>query len=346
MKRRRFRHLTWTDRLKIEAMLKAGRHKQEIADEIGVHLRTIYNEIKRGRYMHTMTDLTEEERYSPDIAEAAYRENLAAKGPDLKIGRDHKLAQHIEKKIGEEGYSPAAVLGEIKEQKIEFDTTICESTLYSYIDKGVFLTITNKDLPAKCKKKRSYKRVRKAARPPAGASIENRPKEVNSRDTFGHWEMDCLEGKKKSKKPLLVLTERKSRKEIIIPMRDQTSRSVIAAIDRLERQHGADFYKIFRTITVDNGSEFSDCKGIEKSCRRKGRRTKLYYCHPYSSCERGSNENQNRMIRRWFPKGTDFSQVTAKTIRWVEDWLNNYPRETHGFRSANSVFEEGVALLI
>ena len=99
MKKRRFKHLSWTDRLKIETMLKDKRHKQEIADEIGVHLKTIYNEIKRGRYIHTNSDLTEEERYSPEMAEAAYREHLAAKGPDLKIGNDHELAQHIEKKI-------------------------------------------------------------------------------------------------------------------------------------------------------------------------------------------------------------------------------------------------------
>ena len=72
MKKRRFKHLSWTDRLKIETMLKDKRHKQEIADEIGVHLKTIYNEIKRGRYIHTNSDLTEEERYSPEMAEAAY----------------------------------------------------------------------------------------------------------------------------------------------------------------------------------------------------------------------------------------------------------------------------------
>ena len=78
MKKRRFKHLSWTDRLKIETMLKDKRHKQEIADEIGVHLKTIYNEIKRGRYIHTNSDLTEEERYSPEMAEAAYREHLAA----------------------------------------------------------------------------------------------------------------------------------------------------------------------------------------------------------------------------------------------------------------------------
>ena len=230
-------------------------------------------------------------------------------------------------------YSPAAVLGEIKERGIEFQTTICETTLYSYIDKGVFLTITNKSLPEKGKKKRSYHKVKKAARPAAGSSIEERPKEIDARETVGDWEMDCVEGKKKTKKTLLVLTERKSRKEIIIPMRDQTSRSVVCALDSLERQYGAKFYKIFRTITVDNGSEFADCE-------------KVYYCHPYSSFERGSNENLNKMIRRWFPKRTDFRQVTTKAIHQVEEWINNYPREIHGFRTAESVFQEGVACLI
>jgi IS30 family transposase len=327
-------------------MLKDKRHKQEIADEIGVHLKTIYNEIKRGRYIHTNSDLTEEERYSPEMAEAAYREHLAAKGPDLKIGNDHELAQHIEKKIAEDGYSPAAVLGEIKEQGLEFKTSICESTLYSYIDKGVFLTITNKNLPVKGQKKRQYNKVKRAKRPPAGTSIENRPKEIDDRAVVGDWEMDCVEGKKKTKKTLLVLTERKSRREIIRPMRDQTARSVVRVLDSLEREYGTNFSKIFRTITVDNGSEFADCAGMEKSCRRKGNRTKIYYCHPYSSYERGSNENVNRMIRRWFPKGTDFRKVTAKAIQKVEDWINNYPREILGFRTAEAVFQEGVACLI
>ena len=343
MKKRRFKHLSWTDRLKIETMLKDKRHKQEIADEIGVHLKTIYNE--RGRYIHTNSDLTEEERYSPEMAEAAYREHLAAKGPDLKIGNDHELAQHIEKKIAEDGYSPAAVLGEIKEQGLEFKTSICESTLYTYIDKGVFLTVTNKNLPVKGQKKRPYNKVKRAKRPPAGTSIENRPKEIDDRAVVGDWEMDCVEGKKKTKKTLLVLTERKSRREIIRPMRDQTARSVVRVLDSLEREYGANFSKIFRTITVDNGSEFADCAGMEKSCRRKGNRTKIYYCHPYSSYERGSNENVNRMIRRWFPKGTDFRKVTAKAIQKVEDWINNYPREILGFRTAEAVFQEGVACL-
>ena len=296
MKRRRFRHLSWDDRLKIEAGLKHGDPVQKIADDIGVHRNTIYNEIKRGQYEHLNSDLTTETRYSPEIAEAAYRANLAAKGPDLKIGKDRRLADHIEDKIVNNGYSPAAVLGEIKAQGVQFDTTICEATLYSYIRKGVFLHLEQNHLPRKGQKKRTYTRVtKKAARPAAGTSIEKRPPEIDTREELGDWEMDC--------------------KEIMIKMKDKTTESVVRALDRLERRYGAMFGKVSRTITVDNGSEFADCEGMERSCRRPGhKRTQIFYCHPYSSYERGTNENINGMIRRWFPKGTDFGKVPAKAV--------------------------------
>ena len=104
--------------------------------------------------------------------------------------------------------------------------------------------------------------------------------------------------------------------------------SVIAALDRLECIYGAVFYEIFKTIIVDNGSEFADADGIERSARRKdAKRTTVYYCHAYSSCERGTNENINRMIWLQFPKGTDFDKVTAAEVKCVETWLNDNPRE-------------------
>ena len=106
------------------------------------------------------------------------------------------------------------------------------------------------------------------------------------------------------------------------------------------------FPVIFKSITCDNGSEFANWAGIERSVwKRKGQRTTVYFCHPYTACERGTNENINRMIRRWFPKGTDFGQVPKKAIQAVEDWLNAYPREILGFRSADEVFAEGLAAL-
>ena len=99
------KHLTWTDRLKIEKGLKEGLKPCAIADRLHVHNTTIYRELKRGRYTHLNSDLTTEERYSPEIAQQRYEENLKAKGGELKIGNDYELSAFIEKKIGEEGYS-------------------------------------------------------------------------------------------------------------------------------------------------------------------------------------------------------------------------------------------------
>ena len=147
-------------------------------------------------------------------------------------------------------------------------------------------------------------------------------------------------GKKRTKARLLVLSERVTRREIIIRIKDGRAETVVAALDRLERIYGAAFYEIFKTITVDNGSEFADADGIERSARRKdAKRTTVYYCHAYSSCERGTNENINCMIRRQFPKGTDFNKVTAVDVKRVETWLNDYPREILGFMSSAEAFK-------
>ena len=338
--------LTRADRIKIEALLKEGLSKAKIAKHLGVHRSTIYNELKRGEYEHRNSDWTTEIRYSPDIAQEKAEENLKVRGTQLKIGNDIAYANYIEDKIVNEDYSPAAVLGELKAQgrEGEFNTTVCVATLYSYIDKGVFLKLTNKDLPVKKNKKRGYKKVRKQqARAAAGDSIEKRPEEIDKREEFGHWEMDSVIGKRGvSKNVLLVLTERKTRDEIIFKLPDHTDEAVVAALDRLERRYGADMFKqIFKTITVDNGSEFADVNGLERSILEEGeKRTHLYYCHPYSSWERGTNEVTNKMVRRKVPKGTNFDDKTDEEIEEIENWINGYPRRIHGYRSAGELFTE------
>lgn len=341
-----FSHLTPTDRRTIEALLNAKRPIKEIAAEIHVHISTIYREIKRARMIQRNSDWTEEERYNPDGAERKYRENLAAKGAPLKIGNDFELVEYLEKKVLEEGRSPAAALADVQLEGKQFKTMICVNTFYSYIAKGVFLTLTNADLPEKPKRKRPYHKVKTAKRPPRGTSIEKRPAAVDARAEFGHWEMDTVySGKKASKKALLVLTERKSRKEIIEPMPDRTAESTIKALDRIERRFGALFRKVFKSITVDNGGEFSDVERLERSAIRKGKRTCFFYCHPYSSYERGSNENQNKMIRRRYPKGTDFGKVTAAAIKGLENWINNYPRKLLGWKTSEMIYQECLAAL-
>ena len=151
-----------------------------------------------------------------------------------------------------------------------------------------------------------------------GTGIDERPDDIDTRDEFGHWEMDSVIGKKKEgKKAIIVLTERKTRMEIVRLVKNHTSTEVLRVLNKLERDFGEkNFRQIFKTITVDNGSEFSDYEGIEKSLIHKGhKRTKVYFCHPYSAYERGSNENQNRMVRRHYPKGYDFTNTTPAEIR-------------------------------
>lgn len=334
------KHLTWTNRLQIEAWQKAGISKKQIAEFLGVSLRTIYYELSRGQYVRLNSDYTTELMYSPDIAEKKYQDHLKSKGPDLKIGNDFEYANYVEMMIGEKKYSPEAVIGEIQTKGLKFNTSLSKQTIYRYIEQGIFLNLTNSNLPLK--KNRSARAAanrKKAANPPKGKSIEERSKEIDSRSSFGHWEMDSVEGKKGTKATLLVLTERASRKELIELMKDKTAGSVLKALSRIEHRLGKKrFSTIFKTITVDNGCEFSDGAGIEASSYG-GTRTTLYYCHPYSAYERGSNENQNKMIRRHLPKGTDFSKLNRKQVKQLENWINNYPRKIFNYLCSNDIFE-------
>jgi IS30 family transposase len=97
--------------------------------------------------------------------------------------------------------------------------------------------------------------------------------------------------------------------------------------------------EIFKIVTSDNGSEFLDFGKLEKSIFG-GKRFEMYYAHPYSSYERGTNENANGIIRRFLPKGTDFSKISNKKIQKIQDWMNDYPRKILGWLSANELYEK------
>ena len=346
--RKPFKHLTLTQRLQIESYLKIKLPIKEIAELIGVSDSTIYRELKRGQFVHKSKRMDYIDykfyytsKYSPDLAQRKYEEHLRNKGAEIKLGKDYELATYIENRIVNDHLSPQAVLGEIKSKNLHFKTSICTNTLYAYIYKGVFLRLEMKHLTFGERKKQRHK-VKVVKRPPRGLSIEVRPQEIANRNTFGHWEMDCVCGSSKSS--LLVLTERLTRFEIIYKIPNQTSKSVLSCLNKLERQYGRKFRKVFKSITVDNGSEFADYKGITKSIY-KGQRTSCYYCHPYSSYERGTNERINREIRRLIPKGTDIATVSDSDVSRVCAWVNNYPRQMFGYTTSQALFEEQLSYL-
>ena len=187
------------------------------------------------------------------------------------------------------------------------------------------------------KKVEKSKQKKRQARNHVHTSIEKRPKEVYDRLIYGHWELDTVESGKDDKTCLFVFTERMTREELIFKASGKNQESLLKILNKLERQLTAPVFRdTFKTITCDNGVEFLDMDGMERSYYNKiMKRTKVYYCHPYNACERGSNENANKLIRRWIPKGSKISEFTNKYIKDLQDWINNYPRKIFDYLSSN-----------
>lgn len=340
-KNRRGKHLSYEERIKIETLYNEKLNAKEISIRLGRSKRTIERELKRGSVTLLNSDLTIRLSYSADIAQDDYNYKATAKGPDLKIGNDHQFVSYVEKSI-KAGNSPYATLQNIENQQLEFSVAIALKTLYNYIDAGLFANISNKDLPVKKnKKKRNYRKIRTAITNKKGTSIVERPLEVDDRKVFGHWEMDTVVGKQGTKACLLVLSERATRKELVFKIKDKTQNEVVRILNQIERKLGSvEFRKTFKTITTDNGGEFLDFEAIQKSVINKTKsRTKIYYAHPYSSWERGTNENINKMIRRFIPKGCDIANYSEKEVKRIENWINNYPRKIFNGKSANMMVE-------
>ncbi len=326
-------YMTEPERHKLEAYLEAGRGVSWIARQLGFCRQTIYNEIKRGAYLHTVR-WWDEVRYSADKAQQLHDYNQTAKGPSLKIEKDRAYADFLERKmlgVQENGkvdrkkrYSPAAALELARREG--FETSVCVTTLYSYISKRVFRDLSNKDLWEKGRKKHRKQPVRRSPHPLL-PSISERPEHINQRSEIGHKEIDLIVGKEGTKAATLTMTDRKGRTEMAYKIPDKRAASVRAVFDRLERKLGKRrFREAFKSITTDNGPEFLEYEELTRSVFG-GKRFEVYYCHSYSAWEKGTNENHNRLMRRFLPKGTDFTKVTQREIQEAVDFLNNYPRE-------------------
>ena len=208
--------------------------------------------------------------------------------------------------------------------KTKLDGKISTSTIYYWINKGFFglkRSVLNYARKRKKKDKVEEKRVRVL-----GKSIEERPKEINNREEVGHYEIDTVILRKEKGQLLLTLTDRKSRYEIIRLIEDKTVKSVNKALKEVLKE-----YEI-KSITENNGLEFARLYEVFDY-------EKIYYAHPYSSYERGSNENHNRLIRRFLPKGT--KNTTHKRVAFIECWINNYHKKLFNYKTPLEIFSIG-----
>ncbi len=334
---KKYKHITYAERTMIETWYNCDhKSKKEISKLLHKSERTIRREINRGKVIVRDYEWREKEEYSARIAQDKYEYGKTSKGPELKLDKDYKLVKHIEKEIIKNKKSPEVVSKQLKEYGFKIE--ISGRTIRNAIRSGIIFEkikqgkiIYKKEYNKKNKEKRVSKMI------PAEKSIENRPKEAEDRKVYGYWEGDLIVGKQGTKTVLFTLTERKTRQEIIMKLPNKETKTIAKALDKIERRYKGKFYQMFKCITFDNGVEFMGYKGIEKSCLRKKERTTIYYAHPYCSGERGTNENNNRLIRRFIPKGIDIANIKVSKIKEIEDWINNYPRAMFDYKSSNMI---------
>jgi IS30 family transposase len=245
---RKNKHLNYEERMRIQIRLNDGFTPYKIAKELGRPINTVLNEIKRG----TVTQIQqgkEVKTYFADTGEAVYKKNRTNSCGHYKRLECSEFIDYAVDKIKNNSWSPDACFGHVLQtNQFERSEMVCTKTLYNYIDLGL-LPIKNADLPLKLSRNTKPKRVRKHKKK-LGKSIEERPKDIDKREDFGHWEIDTVIGEKSGNDcVLLTLVERKTRNAIVRKIAGKTSKAVIEELKRVIHIFGNQFSKVFKTIT-------------------------------------------------------------------------------------------------
>jgi len=297
--------------------------------------------------MGTYQRLTQEERYQIKalLAAECNRTEIAQ-----ILGRDKStISREISRNTGKKGYRPKQAHKKAMERQkskpkhrisdktgwlsTTHDISVSHEWIYQYVlldKKQGGALYTNLRCQKKRKKRYGSTRADKRGQIKDRVSIDERPAEVDERVRIGDWEADTVIGKHRGSRPVLVtLTERKSRLSLIIKAKNKTAAEVSSKLIEIMKPVKE---KVI-TLTYDNGKEFAMHKAISKALDMEG-----YFAHPYHSWERGLNENTNGLIRQYFPKQTDFSEVTDEEVEFVMSALNNRPRKCLGWKTPNQVF--------
>lgn len=328
-KGREFQHLTIEKRAQIEILLRMKVPKSQIAKMVGIARSTLYNELARGSVVQLDSELRQYTRYFSDVGQRVYEEHRENSRPPLKLAKAHEFVAYAEQQILEEKLAPETICGAARRNGM-FSVTVCAKTLYNYIDQCL-LRVRNIDLLLKVKRRQHVHHDRQHKHL-FGMSIEERPDAVNNREEFGHWEIDTVIGNRDSAAVLLTLDERTTAFRHIIKIPNRSSSAVEQGLQQLRAIYGERFNAVFRSITSDNGSEFASLPQLLPD-------TAIYYAHPYSAYERGLNEKQNSLVRRFFPKGRSLDGVSPDAVQRVQDWCNRFPRKSFAFASPDQLFQ-------
>jgi len=314
-----YTHLTPDERFKIAHMHMAKFSMRLMAERINRSPSTISREVRRNKGSHSP--------YWHDWAQQ-YADERKSAPREGKRKSHEKLYKLVMQNI-RSGLSPEIISGRLTREFKSKNMRVSHEAIYQWIlhdarqGGDAYLSLVRRH-----KRRRKQRRGLRTRSFAGRVSISDRPKIVDDKSRFGDWESDSMEGGK-SKGGLATHVERKSRYLVAGKLRDKRSDTFMAAsITLFEGFTPA----LIKTFTVDNGSEFSRFKALEEAtCSR------VYFADPYSPWQRGLNENTNGLLRRYFPKGCNFHQISDVTIKHAVDKLNHRPRKCLNFRTPYEV---------
>ena len=317
-----YNHLTQEQRYYIECGRKRGVSRKQIAQDIGVHPTTVGRELKRNE---------DQRGYCHEDAQGNAQERAQSKHGNRISDFTWALVEHWLRK----GFSPEAISGRMKLKG--YDSVSYESIyLYIYADKkagGVLHTYLVSRKP--CRKKRSTRQDGRGQIKDK-VSIDLRPAVVDEVGLTGDWEADTVVGKN-HQGVIVTINERRTGVNMALALPRKTKVLVAAAI----KEALMPIRHLVHTITVDNGKEFADHQDIASALE-----CDVYFAHPYSSWERGRNENSNGRLRRFFPKGTSFENITQQEVDHAVERMLDTPRKMLGFRTPREAFMQHTGLCV
>lgn len=318
-----YRHLNLNSRIRIEVFLKEGKSQYEIAGLLKVNKSTISREInRRGGIIRG---------YTAEYAQEDYEKEKEKAGVKSKL-ENPKIFDYVVSNL-KRGWSPEEIAGrlkkEIKDGKRPLYEYVNHESIYKFVYESGYGKMEHlSQYLRQGKRRRTKKHGRKAKHEiiPNRVFIDKRPEEINTRKTIGHWEGDAIIYKNKT--AIQSIVERKLKYTILTKlMRKTAKQSTVAFINSLE-----DFY--VKSLTVDNGSENKDHQKISHELSAA-----VYFCHPYHSWEKGTNENTNGLVRRYLPRGTSLENVTQNDIDDIAWELNNRPRKALQYNTPEEMLE-------
>lgn len=325
-----YRRLSLTERIIIETLLKENKSKSYIANQLKRNRATITREINN--WVRNPSD-----KYDAALANYFAKEEYLNKRTTYKINTNKKLKAFVYRGLLS-GFSPEQIAGRIKLLYPNDPTmSISYEAIYQHIYKHRQSNLGKKLiklLPYHHHKRRKKRKIAtNKIRIKDQVNISKRPVHIEFRLEIGHWEGDLMIGVGQ-KSAIGTLVERKTRFVLIVKINNRKSKTVTQQF----AEYLNSLPKVIRkTMTYDNGVEMANHKWLAKSTGMD-----IYFANPYSSWERGTNENTNGLIRRFFPKGTDFNKITNEQLKQAQFKLNNRPRKVLGYKTPNEVMQQEI----